>query len=547
MLPERYHSLAQAHPANFVPLTPLSFLGRTAAVYGHRTSLIYSDRHYTWSETQSRVQACARALRALGLSAHGTVSVLAFNTPETFEAHYAVPLAGGVLNTINTRLDADTIAYILEFAECEILLVDRELLAVALPGLRALAALGRPAKVVLIDDALAATQPDIPADLDLAYWEVLIRAHAEGAPLPYSVENELAPLSINFTSGTSGRPKGVVYHHRGAHLMALGTIAGWALPLHPHYLYTVPLFHCNGWCHAWAMTVMAATIVCTRAVVPAQVFQLLASHDISHMGGAPIVLNMLANEDSRPQQLNPQRTVQVMTAGAPPPAAVLARMEAMGAQIMHVYGLTETYGHVLQCAPQTQWQEHDAEHIAELKSRQGVRFPGVHAARVVDSDGHDVPADGQSIGEIVICGNTVMSGYLKSPEATAEALSEQGFRSGDLAVVQADGYIQIKDRDKDIIISGGENISSVEIENALYKHPAVGDAAVVAMPHEKWGETPCAFVELKGGADTSEAELIEHCLTHLARFKKPSKVIFGALPKTATGKIQKYVLRQRLL
>ncbi len=545
-LPAMYDSLRpfRQHPANCSPLTPVGFLARTAEIHPGQTSLIYADTRYNWKQTYQRCKRLAGALRSLGIGRHDTVSVLAFNTPHTFEAHFFVPMAGAVLNTINTRLDEQTIAYILEFAESRALLVDRELLPMALPGIRQLKASGREIKLILVDDPLAETQPGLPDDIEVHEYEALLGSgnrNFETTPA-----DELHPLAINFTSGTSGRPKGVVYHHRGAYLMSMGTVAGWALPRHPVYLYSVPLFHCNGWGHAWTMTAMAATVVCIRAVVPAQMFTLMQEHGVTHFGGAPIVLNMLANAEACPEKIAEGRTVYCMTAGAPPPAAVLARMENMGVEVMHVYGLTETYGHILQSAPQVEWQDLPQQELAELKARQGVRFPMVDSVRVLDRETlQPVPADGERMGEIAVRANTVMSGYLKDEAATDEVFQDGWFWTGDLAVVYADGYIQLKDRAKDIIISGGENISSVEIENALYKHPSVGEAAIVAMPDEKWGERPCAFVELKDGQQASEQELIDFTLQHVARFKRPGKVVFGALPKTATGKIRKYELRQR--
>ncbi len=550
-LPALYESLAPSlgNPAHQVPLTPLGFLSRTADVYPDHPSLIYEDQTYTWAQTEQRCQQLAHALQECGLAPHGTVSVLAFNTPETFEAHFFVPLAGGVLNTINTRLDEPTVRYILNFAETDAIVVDRELLPLAAAGLRDRErATGRTIPVLLIDDPHAAVQPALPDDLRIHRIDDLLARPpvARVDYLPTRVVDEMHPLAINFTSGTSGRPKGVVYHHRGSYLMTLGTIAGWAIPRHPRYLYTVPLFHCNGWGHAWTMTAMAATVVCVRAIVPARIFALMQRHGITHFGGAPIVLNLLANADDCPERISDDQVVHCMTAGAPPPAAVLARMQGMGFEVMHVYGLTETYGHILQGVPQLAWTAEDQPTVAELKSRQGVRFPMTDAVDVVDpATLEPVVHDGVAMGEIVVRANTVMSGYLKDPDATSAAFRDGWFWSGDLAVVHPDGYIQVKDRAKDIIISGGENISSVEIENALYKHPAVGDAAVVAMPDTRWGETPCAFVELKTNATATAAELTEHCLKHLARFKKPSRVIFGPLPKTATGKIQKYELRLR--
>lgn len=550
-LPALYDSLESRRrdPANYAPLTPISFLSRTADVHPELESLVYGERRQDWRTTEARVQAVAEALSALGVQSHDTVSVLLYNTPEMFETHFSVPLAGGVLNTINVRLEADTIAYIMDFAETRALIVDRELLPVAMEGLRARQDKGIEVPVILVDDPAAATAPDLPDDLPLHEYEALLAEHAL-APENYRpavVGDELDPLAINFTSGTTGRPKGVVYHHRGASLMSLGTIAGWAVPRHPRYLYLVPMFHCNGWCHVWTMTAMAATVHCMRGIDPARVFEVIRHEGITHFAGAPIVLNMLAGATDAPARLADDRVVHCMTAGAPPPAAVLGRMESMGCEIIHTYGLTETYGHILECEPQPAWRGLEVDALAEQKARQGVRFPTVEGVRVIDREsGNPVPADGETLGEIEIRGNLVMSGYLKNPEATDEALGSGWFASGDLAVRHPDGYIQIRDRAKDIIISGGENISSVEIENALYKHPAVGEAAVVAMPHESWGETPCAFVELVAGKTVSEAELIAHCSDLLARFKKPGKVVFGPLPKTATGKIQKFELRQRV-
>ena len=551
--PERFSTLenqfsGEGDGANFVALTPITFLSRTADVHPDRVSVIYEDQAYTWAQTENRCQSMAAALKNIGLDPFSTVSVLAYNTPEMFEAHFFVPLAGMVLNTINTRLEADTVTWILEFAETSALLVDRELLPQAVPGLRAAKERGIEIKVILLDDDHAKTKPDLPADLDITLYDDLLAEHSiqRDQYVPATVNDELAPLSINFTSGTSGRPKGVVYHHRGSYLMALGTVSAWALPRHPVYLYTVPMFHCNGWGHAWTMTAMAGTVVCLRYIDPKQIFALVEQHGITHFGGAPIVANMLANDEDAPLTLNKDAVVNCMIAGAPPPASVLAKMQAMGCEVMHVYGLTETYGHILQAEPQSSWADKPVDEIAELQARQGVRFPMIDAAELLDSDANPVPADGETMGEIVIRGNSVMTGYLKDPEATNKAMRDGWFWSGDLAVRHPDGYIQIKDRAKDIIISGGENISSIEIENVLYRHPAVGEAAVVAMPHPKWGETPCAFIELKSGQTATADELIEHCLGQIARYKKPGKVVFGSLPKTATGKIQKNVLRERV-
>ncbi|MFV2031551.1 MAG: long-chain-fatty-acid--CoA ligase [Gammaproteobacteria bacterium] len=528
--------------ANFVALTPLSFLQRTADIYPQRESLIYNQRRYTWAQTRARCTRIASSLAARGLGKNDTISVFAFNTPEMFESHFAIPMAGAVLNTINTRLDAATVAYIIDHGESRLFIVDRQLWPVLQ---QALETTELKPEIIIIDDPDATEKPDLPTDIDYSFYEELVERGDETftwrAP-----EDEWQALSLNYTSGTTGKPKGVVYHHRGSYLMTMGTVVSWALPQHPRYLYTVPMFHCNGWGHAWTMTAVAGTVVCLRAFTPKLLFDLVEEHDITHFGGAPVILNMLANAPEA-EQKHFERTIHVMTAGAPPPAKVLESMDQFGFEVMHVYGLTETYGHILQAAPQESWAQQSIEAQAELKSRQGVRFAMTEAVDVINTEtGEPVPWDSETLGEIVIHGNTTMKGYLKDPEATAKTFQHGWFYSGDLAVIQEDGYIQVKDRAKDIIITGGENISSVEIEGVLYKHPSVGDAAVVAMPDEKWGEVPCAFVELKANAAASETELIDFCAENMARFKRPKKVVFGELPKTATGKIQKNLLRERL-
>ena len=536
---EEYEALSK-NTANFTALTPLSFLKRTADIYSEREAIIYGERSYTWGQCHERCLRMASSLIELGINKGDTVAVLAFNTPEMFEAHFFVPMTGAVLNTINTRLDADTLAYIIDFGEVKAMVVDRELLPLTKSALNKTKY--KPI-LILIDDETALQKPEV--ELEVKNYEELLNSGNPEFSCP-PLEDEWQALSLNYTSGTTGKPKGVVYHHRGSYLMSMGTVAGWQLPNHPRYLYSVPMFHCNGWGHAWTMTLLAATVVCMRAFSPKLLFDLLEQHNITHFGGAPVVLNMLANAPTEEQKTF-DRSIKVMTAGAPPPAKVLESMTKFGFDVLHVYGLTETYGHVLLSASQVEWQTKSEDQRAELLSRQGVRFPMMEEVSVIDPKTQlPVAKDGEAIGEIVMRGNTTMKGYLKNKNATAEAFSGGWFHSGDLAVVHEDGYIQIKDRAKDIIISGGENISSVEIENVLYQHPDINEAAVVAMQDETWGEVPCAFVELKTGKNTDEEQLIEFCTQRMARFKKPKKIIFGPLPKTATGKIQKHELRHRI-
>ncbi len=531
-----------ANDANFVPLTPLSFLQRTADIYPHRESLIYNKRRYSWAQTRARCTRIASSIAARGLGKNDTVSMFAFNTPEMFEAHFAIPMSGAVLNTINTRLDAETVSYIIDHGESQLFIVDRQLWPVLE---KALQSSQLKPEIIIIDDIDATEKPLLPDNMEFSYYEDLVE-HGDETFKWRMPDDEWQALTLNYTSGTTGHPKGVVYHHRGSYLMTMGTVVSWALPQHPRYLYTVPMFHCNGWGHAWTMAAVAGTVVCMRAFNPALLFDLVEEHRITHFGGAPIILNMLANAPESDQKRF-DRTINVMTAGAPPPARVLESMAQFGFNVMHVYGLTETYGHILQAAAQQSWEEQSLEKQAELKSRQGVRFAMTEAVDVINPDSIEaVPWDGETMGEIVIRGNTTMKGYLKDPAATEKAFQQGWFMSGDLAVIHEDGYIQVKDRAKDIIISGGENISSVEIESVLYKHPAVGEAAVVALADEKWGEVPCAFVELKPDMQTDEKALIEFCSSNMARFKRPKKVVFGELPKTATGKIQKNVLREAI-
>jgi len=534
---QHYQELAK-NKANYIPLSPLSFIARTADIFGERTAIIYEDRHYSWQQVYDRSRALASALTNRGLGLGDTVSIIAANTPEMYEAHFGVPMAGCVLNTINTRLEAETIAYILADSDSKLLIADT-----AFHG-TVTAALDRLDHAIEVIDIRDAAMGDLPPIGATDYEEFIATGHPGfDWHLP---KDEWQALTLSYTSGTSGRPKGVVYHHRGSYLMSFGTVAAWQLGQHPTYLYTVPMFHCNGWGHAWTMALMAAKVVLTRTITATEIFKLIDAHDITHFGGAPIVLGMLVNapESERPDMSG--RSIKVMTAGAPPPASILEKLAAMGFAVMQVYGLTETYGHVSQCVWREEWDALPFDEQAELQSWQGVTLPMNEEIAVIDSaTGNYVPRDGTTQGEVVIRGNTVMKGYYKNPEANKDAIRNGWFYSGDAAVWHDNGYIQIKDRLKDVIISGGENISSVEVEGYLYRHPMIAAAAVVAKPDEKWGEVPCAFVELKAGAALSADELSDWCRDQMAGFKRPKSFVFGELPKTATGKIQKFILRDR--
>ncbi|MDA5095128.1 AMP-binding protein [Aliiroseovarius sp. KMU-50] len=522
--------------ANYVPLSPVSFLSRAEALHGARTAVIYGDIKRSWTDMASRVRLVASGLMSAGIGKGDTVSVLCPNIPELFELHFALPLTGGVINTLNTRLEPETIAYILDHADSKLVIVDRELIPLLT---RAFEALGREIPVIEITDP---NQPTTHTLGGSTYEDLLERGHPVGTiGLP---DDEWDAIALNYTSGTSGRPKGVVYHHRGAYLMALGTVAAWKKPHYPVYLSVVPMFHCNGWGHPWVIAMLGGTMVFTRTPTPDLILDAIRQHGVTHFGAAPIVLQMLAEaETGETAAFEPP--IKVLTAGAPPPPSVLEKTRSMGLDVMQVYGLTETYGHISKCLWQESWGDLDAREQAELQAQQGIALPMVEAVSVIDSEtGQPVRRDGETQGEIGVRGNTVMKGYYKDPEATAKAFENGWFWSGDAAVVHADGYMQIRDRLKDVIISGGENISSVEVEAALYRHPSVQAAAVVAMPHEKWGEVPCAFVELRSGAQTSADEIIAFCRGHLAGFKAPKAVVFQNLPKTSTGKIQKFQLRE---
>ena len=538
---DMYNTNLDKNDANFVPLTPLSFLKRSAEVYPHKTSIVHGDRIYNWEQTYKRSLQFASALSKHGIGKNDTVSILSFNTPEIYEAHYAVPMIGAVLNTINIRLDVETIAYILEHSEAKALITDTELS----PTVRkSLEKLNKDILVIDIVDSLA-NLPEGSGDRlgKYEYEEFLSQGDQDFEFIMPS--DEWDSIALNYTSGTTGLPKGVVYHHRGSYLMSLGTVTALSMPMHPTYMWIVPMFHCNGWGNPYTLTALAGTSICMRYVSAKNMFDAIADHKVTHFGGAPIVLNFLAQATAE-EKREINHTVNVVTAGAPPPAATLEAVQKMGLKVNHVYGLTETYGHVSICAWQEEWNELSAEEQAQLKSRQGVNFPMMESLAVLNPETmQSVENNGEEIGEIMIRGNCVMKGYLKNKEETDKSMAQGWFHSGDLAVMYPNGYIQIKDRSKDIIISGGENISSVEIENTLYKHPSVLFAAVVAQPDEKWGETPCAFIELKDTNDSvSDKDIINFCKDTLAGFKCPKKVIFTELPKTSTGKILKYELRK---
>jgi len=538
MSAKAYSRGLEKNPANHVPLTPLTFLDRTADVYPQRTAIIHGEFRQTWATTRERCYRLASALVQLGIEPGDTVSIIAPNTPAMLEAHFGVPLSGAVLNAINCRLDADGIAFILRHGECKLLLVDREFAALVE---KALQSVPNPPRLIDINDHEA---PDGAAIGETDYESLL--ASGDPAFTGRGPVDEWTPIALNYTSGTTGDPKGVVPSHRGTYLMSLLQMTNWPLPRAPIYLWTLPMFHANGWCFTWAITAAAGTHVCLRKVNAANILSAIQKHGVDHFCAAPIVLAGIASMPQSERQPLPRR-VRVLTAGSPAPAAVLEAVGAMGFDVDHVFGITEISGTPISCAWHDEWDTLPPEQQGKLKARQGVRAAAFQKMSVADlATLEPVPADSQSCGEVLVRGNTVMMGYLKNADATEKAFAGGWFHTGDLAVVHPDGYIQITDRSKDVIISGGENISSVEVEEVIYRMSGVLNAAVVAQPDDTWGETPCAFIELKPDAlDITEQDVISFCRERLAHFKCPRRVVFGELPKTATGKIQKFRLREQ--
>ena len=526
--------------ANHAPLSPLSFIERTAEVYPDRLAIVHGGLRQTWGQTYARCRRLASSLRAAGIGKNDTVAVMLPNTPPMVEAHFGVPMAGAVLNALNTRLDPETIAFMLDHGEARAVIVDPEFAPVMAKAL-ALRQSREPLLLIDVEDAVYGAAAERLGTQ--TYEEFLAAGDPQFAwELP---GDEWDAIALNYTRGTTGNPKGVVYHHRGAAINAISNVLEWDMPKHAVYLWTLPMFHCNGWCFPWTVAARAGVNVCLRRVEAQAIFDAIRSHGVTHYCGAPIVHGLLVNAPAAMKEGVPAG-VKAMVAGAAPPASMIEGMEKLGFDLTHVYGLTEVYGPATVCARHDAWNDLDIGERARLNARQGVRYHLQRAAAVLDPETmQPVPRDGETLGEIMFRGNIAMKGYLKNPAATGEAFRGGWFHSGDLAVQYPDGYIKIKDRSKDIIISGGENISSIEVEDVLYRHPDVLAAAVVAKPDEKWGETPCAFVELKAGAQTTPEDIVAHCKKHLAGFKVPRAVVFGELPKTSTGKIQKFELRRQ--
>ena len=533
--PNQYDVGLDKNPANYAALTPLDFIAWSARVCPTRLAVVHGERRFSWAETYARARRLASALAGMGVTVGDTVATLLSNTPEMYEAHFGVPMTGAVINALNMRLDARAIAFMLGHGEAKVLIVDREFAGLAAA---ALGMVERPPLVIGVDDPAYDGDGEV---LGTEYELLLSRADPDYAWRPPA--DEWNAIALSYTSGTTGDPKGVVAHHRGAHLNAIANALAWNMPRHPVYLWTLPMFHCNGWCFPWTIAAQSGTSVCLRKVEPAAIFRLIKEHRVTHYCGAPVVHNTLI---AAPAALRDGLThrVHAMVAGASPPSSMIEGLERIGIELTHTYGLTEVYGPSAACMKQEAWDALAPDERARRNGRQGVPYVLQGDAAVLDPERMErIPADGETMGEIMFRGNIVMKGYLKNPAATEKAFAGGWFHSGDLAVTEPDGYMKVRDRAKDVIVSGGENISSLEVEEALFRHPAVFAAAVVAQPDEKWGETPVAFVELKPGASATDAELIEHCYGQLARFKVPKTIVFGPLPRTATGKVQKFVLR----
>ena len=535
-----YDTQLDRNDANHAPLTPLSFIERAAEVYPERLAIVHGDLRQNWSQTYARCRQLASSLQKHGIGKNDTVAVMLPNTPPMVEAHFGVPMAGAVLNALNTRLDPETVAFMLDHGEAKALIVDPEFAGVVARALK-LRKSTTPLLLIDVEDAIYGEASERLGEL--TYEQLLAQGDAQFAwQLP---GDEWDAIALNYTSGTTGNPKGVVYHHRGAAVNAISNVLEWDMPKFAVYLWTLPMFHCNGWCFPWTVALRAGVNVCLRRVEPQGIFNAIKIHGVTHYCGAPIVHSLLVNAPAAMKAGVPAG-VKCMVAGAAPPASMIEGMEQLGFDLTHVYGLTEVYGPVTVCAKQEGWNELDVGERARLNARQGVRYHLERGTRVINPETmQPVPEDGETMGEIMVRGNIAMKGYLKNPSATEEAFRGGWFHTGDLAVQYPDGYIKIKDRSKDIIISGGENISSIEVEDVLYRHPAVLAAAVVAKPDAKWGETPCAFVEIKPGAEVTAEDIVAHCKKHLAGFKVPRAVVFGDLPKTSTGKIQKFELRKQ--